>query len=92
MELGESPEQTALRELEEKTGLSARNAVLLGVASTYSEQYDTVLVIGFSVEDFYGTLRSGDDTSESAFYYFDELPKIAFDSHAMFIRKYHQNW
>ncbi len=89
IELGETPEQAALRELKEETGLSGRINMLLGVTSSSNVQYQTVLVVGYLVTSYSGILRAGDDASDVACFRTDELPEIAFDSHLKFIRTYH---
>ncbi len=89
MELGETPEKAALRELKEETGLSGQIDMLLGVSSNSSAQYHTVLMVGFLVKSYTGTLVAGDDADDAASFYYDELPEIAFESHAKFIRIYY---
>lgn len=85
MELGETPEQAALRELKEETGLSGKIDMLLGVTSNPSAQYDTVLMAGYFVKDYSGTPEAGDDASDLGFFDPEELPEIAFESHKKFI-------
>ena len=89
MELGETPEKSALRELKEETGLSGQINMLLGVSSNPSVLYHTVLMIGFLVKSYTGNLVAGDDADDVASFYYDELPEIAFESHAKFIRLYY---
>ena len=89
MELGERPEQAALRELKEETGLSGKIERLLGVTSNPSPTYDTVLMLGYLVHQINGTLIPGDDASAAAYYPFNRLPEIAFTSHNHFIRITH---
>ncbi|QTA90268.1 NUDIX hydrolase [Desulfonema magnum] len=91
MELGETPEESALRELKEETGLSGEISSLLGVVSAPSALYDTILMLGYSVSPSFGTLIAGDDASDVAYFHSHELPEIAFDSHAKFIRIYYAN-
>ncbi len=88
MELGETPEQGALRELKEETGLTGRIDMLLGTTSNQSTLYHTVLIIGYLVQAVAGTLQAGDDASEVSYFGQDELPEIAFESHKNFIRIY----
>ena len=85
LELDESPEQGALRELNEETGLEGRIEMLLGVRTTPSYQYHSVLMIGFSVIRFCGCPMPGDDAQEVKWASYAELPPIAFDSHRFFI-------
>ncbi len=89
MELGETPEQSALRELKEETGLSGRIQLLLGVTSNTSPQYHTVLMVGYLIKEYSGLLEPGDDALEAAYFSYDELPEIAFHSHLKFIRMYY---
>lgn len=88
IEIDESPESAALRELKEETGVSGRIDRLLGVTSSFSSQYYSVLIIGYLVKSFTGTLQPGDDASEVAYFLRDKLPDIAFESHRRFIDSY----
>jgi len=88
MELGETPEQGALRELKEETNLTGHIGMLLGVTSNHSDKYNTVLMIGYLIENYTGTPRAGDDASDIACFDFDDLPEVAFESHKKFIRIY----
>ena len=89
MELGETPELAALRELKEETGLSGQIEMLLGITSNNSPQYDTVFMVGYLVKIYSGLLKAGDDASEAAYFHPDELPEVAFESHKKFIRIYY---
>ena len=89
LELGETPEQGALRELKEETGLQGKINSLLGVSTSNSQRYHTVLLIGFFVNDYSGKLIPGDDASDAAYFDRDELPEIAFESHVNFIKIYY---
>lgn len=89
MELGENPEEGALRELEEETGLKGKIGILLGVTSSPSPQYDTVLMVGYLVKNYSGPLVTGYDASEADWFQYKDLPEIAFDSHLRFIRIYY---
>ncbi len=89
VELGETPEKAALRELKEETGLSGKIDMLLGVTSNESVQYQTVLIIGYLVKNYKGNLFAGDDAEDAGFFHYDRLPEIAFDSHKNFIKIYY---
>lgn len=86
IELGENPERSALRELAEETGLTGKIDRLIGVCTSHSDRYHTVLLVGYLVTSYRGRLSAGDDASEVAFFPPDELPEIAFKSHSYFIR------
>ena len=88
MELGETPEEAALRELKEETNLIGHIRMLLGVTSNHSDKYNTVLMIGYLVESYMGTPKAGDDASDIDCFDFDDLPEVAFESHIKFIRIY----
>jgi ADP-ribose pyrophosphatase YjhB (NUDIX family) len=92
MELGESPEKAALRELKEETGLSGQIEMLLGVSSNPSSLYHTVLMVGYLVRHYSGTLIAGDDADDAARFHYAELPEIAFESHERFIRIYYASY
>ena len=89
MELGERPEQAALRELKEETGLTGTIEMLLGVTSNPSAAYDTVLMLGYLVRRISGNVRAGDDALAAAYFPIGNLPEIAFSSHRHFIRITH---
>lgn len=88
MELGETPEQAALRELKEETNLTGHIRMLLGVTSNHSDKYNTVLIIGYLIDNYTGAPRAGDDASDIACFDYDDLPELAFESHRKFIRIY----
>ena len=87
IELGESPESAALRELYEETGLTGRIHELIGVTTNPSRMYDSVLLVGYRVTAVSGNLMAGDDASDAAYFPPANLPEIAFESHLQFIRK-----
>lgn len=92
IELGETPEQAALRELKEETGLTGRIQILLGVSSNTSSQYDTILIVGYLIKEYSGSLEPGDDASDAAYFNYDKLPEIAFQTHMKFIRIYYSGY
>ena len=88
VELGEIPEQAALRELREETGLVGRIDKLLGVTGDASELYGNVLMIGYLVSRFSGRLTAGDDAAAVDYFAMQRLPEIAFSSHRHFLNLY----
>lgn len=87
MELGETPQEAALRELSEETGINGRIDRLLGVCSDTSPQYDTVLMVGYLAPHNGEEPTAGDDAEEVRWFSYDQIPPIAFPSHEYFIRK-----
>jgi ADP-ribose pyrophosphatase YjhB (NUDIX family) len=91
LEIGETPESGALRELAEETGLRGEIGSLLGVRTTPSQQYQSILMIAFVVSGFRGKAVAGDDADDVGWFDPDRLPAIAFDSHRYFIdRHFHE--
>lgn len=88
IELGESPEDGALRELAEETGLQGKIKSLLGVVTTPSAEYHSVLMVGYLVTDYSGRPEPGDDADAVEWFAYTRLPVIAFDSHRRFMRQY----
>ena len=88
MELGESPEFAALRELEEETGLQGTIRRLLGVRTAPSAQYHSILMLCFLVREYTGDPVAGDDASQVRWFDRAALPAVAFDSHIHFITNY----
>ncbi|MDM8537357.1 NUDIX domain-containing protein [Desulfobacterales bacterium HSG17] len=85
MELGETPEQAALRELKEETGLTGKIDRLISADSSTSAIYNTVALICYSMTEYSGEPAAGDDASDLGFFSSDKLPEIAFNSHKKFI-------
>lgn len=86
IELGETPEQAALRELKEETGLNGQIHRLLGATVNPHDKNDTILMLGYLVKDFKGNPKAGDDASDVAWFFTNSLPEIAFESHIRFLK------
>ena len=86
MEVDETPEETALRELSEETGLTGRIDSLIGITSHPSGLYGSVVINGYRVRRYSGVAKAGDDADDVGFFPFNALPTIAFESHKRFIR------
>ncbi len=88
LEIDENPEQGALRELVEETGLNGTVRKLLGVYSQSSPQYRRVLLLGYLIAPTTGNVIAGDDALDANFYSITDLPPIAFDGHLHFVHLY----
>ncbi len=87
IELWQSPEEAAVEELKEETGLVGEIDQFIDYYTGYSPIYLRVLSFGFKMKVKGGILAPGDDASEAVFYKQNELPPIAFWSHQHFLRK-----
>lgn len=86
IEVGETVQQAALRELKEETGLEAELVRVVDAASKIAGYYGDVVVIAFEAHINGDRLVPGDDALEARFFPVDALPSIAFSSHERFIR------
>ncbi len=80
VDVGESPEEACIRELEEETHLKIK---VKDYISAYPDQYqdNPTLVIGYEAEIIEGTMKAEDDVAELKWFPLDDLPNnIAFDS------------
>ncbi len=88
MEIDETPEECALREMLEETGFGGRIRRLLGVRNQPSPQYKMVLLVGYEMEITEGRLSASDDAEEADFFDVDDHPPIAFEAHQWFVDEY----
>ncbi|HUV31517.1 MAG TPA: NUDIX hydrolase [Acidobacteriota bacterium] len=82
MEWHEHPEQTAVRELEEETGLKVKINSFFEVYSGQDDPRSNAVLILYLGEVIGGLLSASDDAQDVRFFGFDELPEnIAFEAH-----------
>jgi len=90
VEVNETMEQAALRELREETGLDAERGHFIGCFYQNSIYYGGVIIFGYRIETVRGEPTAGDDMQELRYYSFDSLPPIAFESHRRLIELFRQ--
>jgi ADP-ribose pyrophosphatase YjhB (NUDIX family) len=85
MELGETPEDTIIRETREETGLKVIPQGIIDACAKIGGFHGDVLILGYRCEIAGGELQAGDDADAVAFFPLNELPAIAFRCHKYFI-------
>ena len=82
MEAGETPEQSAVRELREETGLEGVLTGLFGVYAGFDDPRVRAVLILYTATRDGGRLVPGDDALEAGWFALDTLPpQIAFAAH-----------
>ena len=91
MEAGERPEQTAVRELQEETGVIAQLTGLFGVYAGFDDPRVRAVLILYTGIATRGQARAGDDASELAWFPLDALPdELAFASHRQALAEFRE--
>ena len=89
IELGETPEDAAKRELKEETNLNGEVVKLLGHCSHFNSVFGDILLIGMEVEiKNWDNLIPGDDADEAGFFNIKNCPKLAFECHQKIFNMY----
>lgn len=83
---GEDVRAAAARELEEETGLVAEVGEPVWVASNFHDPVKLTVGVWFAGTVVGGTLRAGDDASDARFFRTDQLPSLAFETDAAYLR------
>lgn len=86
LELWETVEDCAARELAEETGLSARSMKLRGVETDETE-YGGIMLAVMEAGGLEGTPVPGDDASDIEWFPLDSLPPLAFAAHGRIIER-----
>lgn len=82
MEWTEHPQQTAVREIKEETGLDIRICSIFDIFMGMDDPRTHAVLILYLAEAIGGTLKPGDDAREVKYFSFDNLPSnIAFQAH-----------
>ncbi|MBC8527753.1 MAG: NUDIX domain-containing protein [Candidatus Cloacimonetes bacterium] len=86
IEIDETPEETAVKELEEETGLKGKIIKFLGYFEQDSPVCKKVISFGFHLQATGGMLKARDDALDAKFFPFPQMPDIPFSSHIEFIK------
>jgi ADP-ribose pyrophosphatase YjhB (NUDIX family) len=88
VEVGETTEGAAQRELFEETGLHGRGFHLIGASTQSSRLSGAVTVLGYAVEAWEGTLVPASDALAATFFTPDQRPPLAFQAHRELLAAY----
>ncbi len=91
MNANEDPQEAAIRECREETGLIVGIKSLLGIFSGREHPRGADLLIVYGGEILGGDLNAGDDADHAAFFSLKELPPLAFKTTAKIIEQYRDN-
>ncbi|MAZ61093.1 MAG: NUDIX hydrolase [Candidatus Marinimicrobia bacterium] len=82
IELGETPEDAAKRELKEETNLDGEAVQLIGSCSHFNSIFGDVLLLGLTMKiDNWENLIPGDDAQSAGFFKLKDTPIMAFECH-----------
>ncbi len=90
VEVDESIQNAALRELEEDTGIKGRIVRLLDAQSMNDSFYGSMLILCYEVERVAGQIKAGDDAKDARFFPITDIPELAFSANRKVIDKYHE--
>ena len=89
IELGETPEDAAVRELKEETNLNGEVIKLLGHCSHFNSVFGDILLIGLQMKiNNWDSLKAGDDAEDAKFFNISDPPNLAFECHQKIFRMY----
>ena len=89
VEPGEHPAESAVREVEEETGLRTEILRLFDTWASSEDPRTPVVSIAYVARVVGGTLEAGDDASEAVFFPMNRLPEdIAFETHRRALARY----
>jgi ADP-ribose pyrophosphatase YjhB (NUDIX family) len=87
VELNESLEEAALRELEEETGVKGKVVKLIGAYIQPSQMYKAVLTVGFLIEHIDGEPRPGDDACGVKYERIQDTLNVPFETHRQLLEE-----
>jgi len=89
IELGETPEEGAKRELKEETNLDGEAVKLIGNCSHFNSVFGDILLLGIIMKiSNWDNLIPGDDAQSAGFFKLNESPQMAFECHNKILSVY----
>ena len=92
LELGETLEEGALRELKEETNLNGKVVKLLGDCSHFNSIFGDILLLGLEIKiNNWEGLKAGDDALEAKLFDINNCPELVFECHKKIFSMYIKN-
>ena len=89
IELRETPNEGAIRELKEETNLNGKPISLLGHCSHHNTIFGDVLLLGIEMKiENWSEMEAGDDASEAELFELNHLPHLAFSCHQKIVERF----
>lgn len=89
IELGETPDEGAIRELKEETNLSGKPFQFLGYCSHHNTIFGDVLLLGIEMKiENWSEMEAGDDAAEARLFNLKDLPPLAFLCHEKIVEMF----
>ena len=89
IELNETLDEAAQRELKEETNLNGKVTKILGTCSHYKSVFGDILLIGLVIEiNDWTNMKAGDDVSQLQLFNMNNIPELAFDCHQTIVSLY----
>jgi ADP-ribose pyrophosphatase YjhB (NUDIX family) len=89
IELGETPNEAAIRELKEETNLKGKPMRLLGHCSQHNTVFGDVLLLGIEMKiNYWSKMKAGDDAAEVILIDLENLPPLAFRCHQKIVEMF----
>ena len=89
IELGETPNDGAIRELKEETNLAGIPIRLLGHCSHPNSIFGDVLLLGIEMKVLnWSEMKAGDDAAEAKLFSLGDLPPLAFSCHKKIVEMF----
>ena len=93
IELGETPEDAAKRELKEETNLDGKAIKLIGSCSHFNSIFGDVLLLGLTMKiEKWDNLVPGDDAQDAKLFKLNDSPKMAFECHNKILSIYKEDF
>lgn len=88
IEIGETIGDAVVREVKEETGLECRPLEILDACSDLGGFYGDILIVCYCTQILGGKLTAGDDAMNLGFFRIDDVPPLAFRSHAGLLERF----